>query len=121
MALHEQPDPARWLRVAALSDLAATRKHLVAVAGLEILLIHSGGEIYAVRNRCTHLGQSLERGRLMSGQITCPFHNACFDLKTGKAISGPAVTPLQAYAARVENGEIFLDLAGQLGKAALGQ
>lgn len=102
----------RWQRVAALSDLAATRKYVVTMAGIEILLIQSGGAVHAVRNRCTHLGQPLDRGRLMAGQITCPFHNACFELKTGKAVSGPAVYPLQCFAVRVEDGEIFLDLAG---------
>lgn len=110
MALDEQPDSARWQRVATLSDLAGNRKHVVTLQGVEILLVHSGGVVHALRNRCTHLGQSLERGRLMAGQITCPFHNACFDLATGKAVSGPAVYPLQRFSVRVVDGAIFVDL-----------
>ena len=85
----------RWHLVARLDELAATRKRVCHVEGRELLLVKSGSEVLAVDNHCTHLGESLERGRVMSGQITCPFHGACFDLRTGEALSGPAVRPLR--------------------------
>jgi nitrite reductase/ring-hydroxylating ferredoxin subunit len=60
---------------------------------------------------CTHLGESLYGGRVMAGQISCPFHGACFDLKSGAAVSGPAVSPLRVFPARLEDGVIWADLA----------
>jgi nitrite reductase/ring-hydroxylating ferredoxin subunit len=49
----------------------------------------------------------------MAGQITCPFHGACFDLKTGAAVSGPAVFPLQRFPARLEGDDVVADLSGR--------
>lgn len=94
-------DNAEWTPVARLSEFGAERRLTRAVGGIEVLLVRIEREVLAVANRCTHLGHALDRGRIMSGRITCPFHGACFDLRTGEALSGPAVTPLPRYALRV--------------------
>lgn len=99
-----------WICVASVEDLAAQRKLVRKIDGLEILLCRYGSEIAAVSNCCTHLGKPLDGGRVMGGQITCPFHGACFDLKTGAAISGPAVYPLPTFPVRVDEGKIFVNL-----------
>ena len=98
----------RWTDVADVADLAATGRHVCELAGRSILLCRTGGEIVAVSNSCTHLGQPLEKGRIMSGRIYCPHHSACFDLRTGEAMSGPAVTRLPCYPVRVETGRVWI-------------
>jgi 3-phenylpropionate/trans-cinnamate dioxygenase ferredoxin subunit len=97
-----------WTDVAAVADLEPTGRHVCELQGKSILLCRAGGEILAVSNRCTHLGQPLEKGRIMSGRISCPHHSACFDLRTGEAVSGPAVTRLPCYAVRVEADRVWL-------------
>lgn len=103
-------DDDEWMLAARLSEFGAERRLVRSVAGTEVLLVRLEKEILAVRNRCTHLGQSLERGRVMAGQITCPFHGACYDLRTGEALSGPAVSPLPGYAVRVVEDRIEIQL-----------
>jgi len=63
-----------------------------------------------VDNRCTHLEMPLEEGRVIGGQIICPFHGACFNLRTGAAVSGPAVSPLVTHNVRVEEGRVYVEL-----------
>lgn len=98
----------RWTEVADVADLASTGRHVCELEGHSILLCRTGGDIVAVSNRCTHLGQPLEKGRIMGGRIYCPHHSACFDLRTGEAVSGPAVTRLPCYAVRVEEGRVWI-------------
>lgn len=98
----------QWVRVASLSEFGEKRRVVRDVGGVGILLLQQGSGVVAVSNSCTHLGKPLDQGRVMAGKIYCPFHGACFDLATGEAVSGPAVTSLQRYAAKVEGGEVFV-------------
>jgi nitrite reductase/ring-hydroxylating ferredoxin subunit len=100
----------RWIAVAKLADLQASGRQVCEIEGRSVLLCRSGGGIVAVSNRCTHLGQPLAQGRIMGGRIFCPHHSACFDLHTGEAISGPAVTRLPCYPVRVEGEQILICL-----------
>jgi nitrite reductase/ring-hydroxylating ferredoxin subunit len=91
----------------ALND--AGRK-VVRRAGKQVLLIASGGRIFAVANRCPHEGFPLSEGRLGPDCVlTCNWHNWKFDLKTGAAISGR--DPVRTYPTELRDGEIFVDLA----------
>jgi 3-phenylpropionate/trans-cinnamate dioxygenase ferredoxin subunit len=49
----------------------------------------------------------------MAGQITCPLHGACFDLRTGTALSGPAVAPLRRFEARIEGDRVEVRLPAE--------
>jgi len=101
---------ASWTTVASLQDFAGQRSLKISVEGLELLLVRQADKLFAVHNYCTHLGKPLDKGRIMAGQITCPFHGACFDIATGAAVSGPAVTPLHCFPARFDGEQVQLDL-----------
>lgn len=92
--------------VATVTELKATRRLVRVVDGVEVLLLMTLAGIVAVKNACTHLNMPLDKGRMIAGQIHCPYHGACFDLATGRAMSGPAVGPLKRYAVSVE-GELI--------------
>lgn len=100
----------QWLRVATIDEFDASRKLVCTLAGRSILLYRSGREVMAVANLCTHLNKPLDAGRVIGGQVVCPYHGACFDLRTGKAMSGPAVHPLQTFPVHIEGGEVFIAL-----------
>lgn len=102
----------QWIRVASLNEFGETRRLVREVNGLSILLLRQSSGVVAIRNVCTHLGKPLEQGRVMGGRIFCPFHGACFDLTTGAAVSGPAVTPIQRYAVKVEADDVFISMPG---------
>lgn len=99
-------------RVAQVSEFSSSKRLVRTVDSVELLLLLRGAnEVIALHNFCTHLGESLERGRIMGGQITCPFHGACFDLRSGTALSGPAVASLHVFPACLRGDEVFVDLS----------
>jgi nitrite reductase/ring-hydroxylating ferredoxin subunit len=94
-----------------LSAFPAARQLAARIGDLELLLLRVGRDVLVLHNYCTHLGKPLTGGRVMAGQITCPFHGACFDVNTGAAVSGPAVFPLHRFPARLEGDEVVADLS----------
>jgi 3-phenylpropionate/trans-cinnamate dioxygenase ferredoxin subunit len=99
-----------WTRVSTLADFGDQRQLSCKVAELPLLLVRTGLSVIVLHDHCTHLGKSLLGGRVMAGQISCPYHGACFDLTTGAAVSGPAVSPLHMFPSRVEDGVVWADL-----------
>jgi len=90
-------------------DLRAKGRKVVRLNGKQILLIASGGQIFAIANRCPHEGYPLSEGTEGPDCVlTCNWHNWKFDLKTGAALVGR--DPVRTYAVEVRDGEIVLDL-----------
>lgn len=56
----------------------------VKLEGTEVLLANIGGNIYAIDNRCPHMGGNLSKGMLNGQVVTCPVHGSQFDVTTGK-------------------------------------
>jgi 3-phenylpropionate/trans-cinnamate dioxygenase ferredoxin subunit len=99
-----------WRRVASVTELRVKRRLVCTLDGADVLICHSGGELVAVQDVCTHLGKPLHEGRIMGGTITCPYHGACFDLRTGRAIAGPAVSPLRSYNVRSDGDDVYIEV-----------
>jgi len=73
----------------------------------EILLVRSGDEVLAVGAHCTHYSGPLAEGLLAGDTVRCPWHHACFDLRTGEALRAPAFTPLECWNTEQRDGRIF--------------
>ena len=67
-------------------------------------------EFYAFADECSHQTLPLSDGFLTDKFVTCPFHGAEFDIKTGEALCLPAVEPIETFEVKVENDEIFVKL-----------
>jgi len=78
------------------------------VADAPVALYNVGGEIFATQDTCTHGQSSLCDGYLEGHVIECAWHMAKFDVRTGKALSLPAVKPLRAYPVRIVDGKVFI-------------
>jgi nitrite reductase/ring-hydroxylating ferredoxin subunit len=84
--------------------------------GTQVLLARCGGRVYAINDVCTHEGAPLHEGTL--GQIgecmlTCPWHAAHFDLRTGKVQQDtPWATDTQTFPVRLEGNDIFVEISG---------
>jgi nitrite reductase/ring-hydroxylating ferredoxin subunit len=78
-----------WHEVARLDDVAPGGIKYVRVGEEEIALCNHDGEIYAVSRRCGHQNAPLDQGALDGWIITCPLHDAQFDIRTGKNLSWP--------------------------------
>lgn len=76
-----------------------------------IAVIRSGGDLYAVTDRCSHGNASMSEGYIEDdGTVECPLHAARFCLKTGAALCQPATDPLSTYPVVVEEGAIYVEL-----------
>lgn len=91
------------------AELEAKGRKLVRRDGKQVLLLASGGRIYAIANRCPHEGYPLSEGTEGPGAvITCNWHNWKFDLASGDALIGR--DPVRTYATEERDGEIYIDL-----------
>ena len=98
-----------WINHGDVSALSAQRMSRQVVAGTDVLLCWSEGVPFAYLNQCSHLAKPLDGGRLIAGQIQCPFHGASFDVRTGAALCGPAVAALQRIRVKVEGACLLFE------------
>ncbi len=77
-----------------------------------VAVFHREGEFLAIEDRCTHADVRLSDGFVDGTCVSCPWHGAQFDLRTGEALSLPAIEPVQVYAVFVEEGKIGVETAG---------
>ena len=96
-------------RVASTSDIAPGSTRRVVVGDVGILLCNAGGSIYAIEDVCTHDGGPLDQGTLEGECIVCPRHGATFDVRTGDALTLPAVVPVMTFTVYVEGDDVYVD------------
>ena len=97
--------------VAKTSDVAPGTLHKASVDGREILVANVDGKYYAMDDTCTHAGASLSEGALDGNIVTCGWHGAQFDCKSGKLDKFPAkINNLKSYNVLVESDNIFVEV-----------
>jgi NADPH-dependent 2,4-dienoyl-CoA reductase/sulfur reductase-like enzyme/nitrite reductase/ring-hydroxylating ferredoxin subunit len=99
------PDLARGIGIA---DLPDGRKLVGHCGDARVLLVHRGAEIFAVDAHCTHYNGPLVDGLVAGDTVRCPWHHACFDLRTGEALRAPAFRPLACWRVEQRDGKIFV-------------
>jgi nitrite reductase/ring-hydroxylating ferredoxin subunit len=78
-----------FVKVAKIDEIAPGGMKAVEVEGKEAILCNYDGKIYALDRRCGHMNAPLDMGTLEGYVLTCPMHDAQFDITTGEALSGP--------------------------------
>ncbi|HKV13761.1 MAG TPA: Rieske 2Fe-2S domain-containing protein, partial [Reyranella sp.] len=95
------PDLTQGIPFADLADNAMLVGH---VGEEEVLLARRGQDVFAVGAHCTHYHGPLAEGLLVAGTVRCPWHHACFDLRTGEAVRAPALSPLDCWSVQQRDG-----------------
>src|SRR3954454_2336921 len=97
------------LRAASLSEVRAAGRIVVSLGGNTVCLIAADDRVYAVDNRCPHMGFPLHRGSVSDGILTCHWHHARFDLCSGGTFDQWA-DELRRFPVEGEDGEIYVDV-----------
>lgn len=99
----EGPDLRAGVAAAELSDGAKLLGH---VDGEPVILVRSGESCFAVGATCTHYGGPLKDGLVVGDTVRCPWHHACFNLRTGAAARPPALNPVTAWTVEESDGRV---------------
>jgi 3-phenylpropionate/trans-cinnamate dioxygenase ferredoxin component len=95
-------------RVCGKSELAAGE--VKRIDDPPIAVFNVGGTLFAISDICTHAEASLSEGGVDGETVECPLHGACFDLRTGEALTPPAVEPVQTFPVVVQEDEIYVEI-----------
>jgi NADPH-dependent 2,4-dienoyl-CoA reductase/sulfur reductase-like enzyme/nitrite reductase/ring-hydroxylating ferredoxin subunit len=99
------PDLTLGLPLSALPEGAMLQGH---AGGEAVLLVRRGGELFAIGAFCTHYGAPLADGLLVGETIRCPWHHACFSLRTGAVLRAPARDPLPRWRVEEASGTVYV-------------
>jgi NADPH-dependent 2,4-dienoyl-CoA reductase/sulfur reductase-like enzyme/nitrite reductase/ring-hydroxylating ferredoxin subunit len=99
------PDLTQGVEISAIPESDMLLGH---VAGEPVLLVRRAHELFAIGAVCTHYGAPLIDGRVVDGGIRCPWHHACFSLKSGRAIRAPALAPEPCWRVERRNGRAYV-------------
>ena len=102
------------MKAAALSDLAPEGAVTgVEMAGRRVALARVDGEVYAFADNCSHRDFPLSVGEVdaQACTVTCEWHGAAFDIRTGEPTCGPAFRPIPVYGVRVDADEVWVDVS----------
>ena len=93
------------------TEIVPGKMKKVSVDGREILVANVDGNFFAVDDSCTHSGSSLSEGKLDGCTITCGWHAAEFDCKSGKMTKFPVkIRDLTSYSTCVESDSVFVEM-----------
>ena len=101
---------ADYMKVAKTTEIEPGQARLVDVNGRSIALFNVGGQFFALDNTCTHKGGPLAEGEISGHEVTCPWHGAMFDVRTGEVVGPPAQRAVVRYGVRVTGADVEVEL-----------
>ena len=101
---------ADWVRVADDGAVAVGMLHGCMAGATPVVLANVEGDIYALRDECSHETYPLSDGELEGNDVVCLYHGARFDCVSGKNKTLPAIRPVKSYPVEVRDGGIFIDV-----------
>ena len=91
-----------------LSELPDGAMLVGQVDGDDVLLVRRGDELFAVGASCTHYHGPLAEGLVAGEALRCPWHHACFSLRTGEALRAPALDPIACWRVERVGEKVFV-------------
>jgi len=100
-------ESAARVRVAQVSELAERGCMTTKVGSRPVCVFYDDGQVFAVEDRCPHMGFPLHRGTVQGGLLTCHWHHARFDLASGGTLD-PFADDVTAYPVEIEDGDVYV-------------
>ena len=104
------PSECEFYEIAAVADLPNGERLFAEIGEIYLVVFNIAGQIYAIEDVCSHDDGPLGDGGLDGHQIVCPRHGARFDVRSGKALTLPAVEDISAYPVQIVDGKIQVGL-----------
>jgi nitrite reductase/ring-hydroxylating ferredoxin subunit len=101
---------AQFTKVASTADLASGEAKCIEVAGKKIALFNQEGSFYAIDDTCTHRGGPLSEGEVSGEEVTCPWHGAVYNIRTGAVLGAPAPRGVASYPVRVRGSDVEVEV-----------
>lgn len=99
---------AEFVRLADVDEIGAGDMKGFEVNGIRVGVANLEGEYHAFHDSCTHQQYTLSDGFLMGDRVTCDWHGASFDLRTGEVKALPATKPLQKFEVEVRDDGVWV-------------
>ena len=99
-----------FVKVATTDEMTEQPVKCVEIDGKKIALFDVQGEIFALSDTCTHRGGPLSEGEVEGTTVTCPWHGAQFDVRTGGILGPPATIGVKSYPVRVTGKDIVIEI-----------
>ena len=103
-----------WARACFASDLEDDKPFSVEVGDELVAIVQHEGELFAIRDQCSHGRVMLSLGEVDDCTIECFAHGSRFDLRTGEALDLPATQPVPVYPVKVEGDDVLVNLANPI-------
>ncbi|KAK3798334.1 hypothetical protein RRG08_063349 [Elysia crispata] len=94
--------------VCSTNDLENGQMKEVEVGEHKVLLVKEKGQFYALGNKCTHYGAPLSKGSYCDGVVRCPWHGACFDVRTGDIEDFPGLDSVHTFQVEVQDTNVLV-------------
>ena len=104
------PSECEFFEIGDIEDLPNGERIFAEIGETYLVIFNVGGDYYAIEDLCSHDDGPLGDGDTEGFEIICPRHGARFDVRTGKALTFPAVEDIPAYPLQVIEGKILVGL-----------
>lgn len=100
----------KWIDIGIPTEIANQECKIIEIDNIPIAIFNLDGDFYAIQDNCPHQHLPLADGLVEDCNITCPYHGAKFNLKTGELLAPPACDNLTTYPTRVVDGKIQIEV-----------
>jgi len=99
-----------YVRACGVADLKEDGAISVVLGDDEIAIVKTEGEVFAIRDWCSHAAVPLSEGEVDGFTIECWLHGSCFDLRTGRPTAMPATEPVPVYPVKIEGDDVLVSI-----------
>ena len=100
----------KFQRACALAEVPEEGVLGVQLGELPVAIVRAEGEVYALRDVCSHEEVPLSEGDVYDHTVECWLHGSCFDVRTGKSTGPPATEPVATYPVKIDGDDVYVAL-----------